>query len=65
VGGGSLNTFLNQLTAKATALPLYCGVVESSTIGNFAVQLASLEGAPDARDRIRHWAKVLNSSAEC
>lgn len=65
VGGGSLNAFLNQLTAEATGLPLSCGVVESSTIGNFAVQLASLEGAPDARDRIRHWAKVLNSSAEC
>ncbi len=65
VGGGSLNSLLNRLTAEATGLPLSCGVVESSTIGNFAVQLASLEGALHVRDRIRHWAKLLTSSAEC
>jgi rhamnulokinase len=65
VGGGSLNPFLNRLTAEATGLPLSCGVVESSTIGNFAVQLAALEGASHARDRIRHWANVLTSSAQC
>lgn len=65
VGGGSLNPFLNRLTAEATGLPLSCGVVESSTIGNFAVQLAALEDASHARDRIRHWANVLTSSAQC
>ncbi|MGB9415117.1 MAG: FGGY family carbohydrate kinase [Acidobacteriaceae bacterium] len=65
VGGGSLNPLLNRLTANATGLPLSCGVVESSTIGNFAVQLTALEGAQNARDRIRHWASVLASSAEC
>jgi rhamnulokinase len=61
VGGGSLNPLLNRLTAEATGLPLSCGVVESSTIGNFAVQLAALEGASYARDRIRYWASVLTS----
>jgi rhamnulokinase len=65
VGGGSRNPFLNRLTAHETGLPLSCGVVESSTIGNFAVQLAALEGAQNARDRIRHWARALTSSAEC
>jgi rhamnulokinase len=65
VGGGSLNSFLNRLTAETTGLPLSCGVVESSTIGNFAVQLATLEGAPNVRDRIRHWASVLTSTALC
>jgi rhamnulokinase len=65
VGGGSLNPFLNRLTAEVTGLPLSCGVVESATIGNFAVQLASLEGALHTRDRIRHWAKILTSSSEC
>jgi rhamnulokinase len=65
VGGGSLNPFLNRLTAEVTGLPLSCGVVESATIGNFAVQIASLEGALHTRDRIRHWAKILTSSAEC
>jgi hypothetical protein len=29
------------------------------------VQLAALEGAQNARDRIRHWARALTSSAEC
>jgi rhamnulokinase len=61
VGGGSLNSFLNRLTAEATDLPLSCGAVESSTIGNFAVQLASIEGMAHDRGRIRHWAKVLTS----
>jgi rhamnulokinase len=65
VGGGSLNSFLNRLTAEAAGIPLSCGVVESSTIGNFAVQLAALEGALHARDRVRHWAGVLTSSAKC
>jgi len=64
VGGGSLNPFLNRLTTEATGLPLSCGVVESSTIGNFAVQLAALEGASQARDRLRHWAGML-TSAQC
>jgi rhamnulokinase len=65
VGGGSRNPLLNRLTANETGLPLSCGVVESSTVGNFAVQLAALEGVQNARDRIRHWARVLTSSAEC
>jgi rhamnulokinase len=63
VGGGSLNPFLNRLTAEATGLPVSCGVVESSTVGNFAIQLAALEGTP-ARNGIRHWASVLISSTE-
>jgi rhamnulokinase len=65
VGGGSLNPFLNRLTAEVAGLPLSCGVVESSTVGNFAVQLASLEKLPNVRDRIRHWAKLLTSSVDC
>jgi rhamnulokinase len=65
VGGGSLNPFLNRLTMEATGLPVSCGVVESSTIGNFAVQLAALEGNAHMRDRIRHWARVLASTPQC
>ena len=59
VGGGSLNRYLNQLTAEATGLAVSCGGVESSTLGNFAVQLATLEGLPNVRERIRHWAALL------
>src|SRR5277367_2198051 len=52
VGGGSLNEFLNRLTAAATGLEVCPGVAESSTVGNFAVQLATLEWAPNSPSRI-------------
>jgi rhamnulokinase len=65
VGGGSLNQFLNRLTAEATGLELCRGVAESSTVGNFAVQLATLEGNPNSRSRIAHWATVLTASNHC
>jgi rhamnulokinase len=44
VGGGSKNTRLNQLTAKATGLEVFTGATESATVGNFAIQLAALSG---------------------
>lgn len=65
VGGGSLNQFLNRLTSEATGLELICGVAESSTVGNFAVQLAVLEGAASSRERIAHWAGALTAMHEC
>jgi rhamnulokinase len=65
VGGGSLNQFLNRLTSEATGLELVCGVAESSTVGNFAVQLAVLEGAGGLRERIAHWAGALTRMHEC
>jgi rhamnulokinase len=40
VGGGGRNSLLNRLTAEATGLKLKPGHVESSTIGNFAIQMA-------------------------
>lgn len=43
VGGGSKNTLLNRLTQQATGLELICGAQESSTVGNFSIQLAALE----------------------
>jgi rhamnulokinase len=44
VGGGSQNTFLNRLTAERTGLEILLGSTESTTIGNFAIQLAVLDG---------------------
>jgi rhamnulokinase len=44
VGGGSKNTLLNHLTAKATGLEVLPGSIESTTVGNFAVQLTALDG---------------------
>ncbi len=47
VGGANQNAFLNRLTAEATGLEVFRGSPESSTVGNFAVQLATLEGNRD------------------
>ena len=62
LGGGSLNQLLINLTAEKTGLPVECGHVESSTIGNFAVQLASAnaKGNPVTREAILSWANTLS-----
>jgi len=65
VGGGSQNELLNRLTAESTGLEVCCGSVESSTHGNFAVQLAALEGAsspdsPEFAAEVYGWAKKLS-----
>ncbi len=65
VGGGSLNRFLNRLTAEATGLEVYCGVAESATIGNFAIQLATWEGEPNSPARIAYWARMLTELHDC
>ncbi|MGA8102457.1 MAG: FGGY-family carbohydrate kinase [Candidatus Acidiferrales bacterium] len=43
VGGGNQNTLLNRLTAQHTGLEIILGSTESTTIGNFAIQMAALE----------------------
>lgn len=58
VGGGSQNELLNRLTAEATGLEVRRGPVESSTIGNFAVQLAAGEGDASAI-QVARWAARL------
>jgi rhamnulokinase len=65
VGGGSLNRFLARLTAAATGLEVHCCVPESATIGNFAIQMATLEDQQNSRARIAHWARILTSLREC
>lgn len=64
VGGGGRNELLCRLTAERTGLPVRRGAPESSTIGNFAVQLAALEGAdsgdtPEFADAVSAWAAAL------
>lgn len=39
VGGGSNAEYLNQLTAKATGIPVYAGPTEATAIGNVAAQM--------------------------
>lgn len=58
VGGASQNELLNELTAQATGLPVIRGAVESATIGNFAVQLATFE-KDNSAGNVAKWATRL------
>ncbi|HTV15058.1 MAG TPA: FGGY-family carbohydrate kinase [Acidobacteriaceae bacterium] len=53
VGGGSRNAYLNALTEAATGIPVTAFSAESSTIGNFAVQAATIEGGTVAENARR------------
>ena len=68
LGGGSRNKLLADLTAQRTGLPVETGHPESSTIGNFAVQLAT-SGNKERNvhsKSIRHWAALLcNAKPQC
>jgi rhamnulokinase len=61
IGGASRNRLLADLTAQRTGMPVDCGHPESSTLGNFALQLAASEypGSPVTPDTLRHWASLL------
>jgi rhamnulokinase len=54
VGGGSKDGYLNELTAKATNLPVYAGPTEGTALGNLMIQMlaageyAALQQARDA-----------------
>ena len=63
LGGGSRNRLLTRLTEERTGLPVETGNVESSTVGNFAVQLAASEapGQPLSAETVRQWAGRLTS----
>lgn len=58
VGGGSQNQLLARLTAEATGMEVLRGSAESATMGNFAVQLAALEGEASA-EAVGSWAARL------
>src|SRR5271163_1353566 len=69
VGGASQNDYLNRLTKEATGLELFRGAAESSTVGNFAVQLAVLEGSRDAvtgayAEQVSRWAGLVVAALE-
>jgi rhamnulokinase len=63
VGGGSRNTLLTRLTAEATGLEVVPGSAESTTLGNLAIQLASLESGCEpehiSQRAIQRWAHIL------
>jgi rhamnulokinase len=61
LGGGSRNSLLSSLTEASTGLPVFAGEAEGSTLGNFAVQLASGEaGGPLSPTLVRAWAGRLS-----
>jgi rhamnulokinase len=69
VGGASQNDFLNRLTREATGLEVFRGAAESSTVGNFAVQMAVLEGSRDAltgadAEQVSRWAGLFVAALE-
>jgi rhamnulokinase len=67
IGGASRNRLLADLTARRAGLPVDCGHAESSTIGNFAIQLTVAEGVPPESDQLRYevrqWASRLSGPA--
>jgi rhamnulokinase len=67
LGGGSLNGLLTRLAAEKTGLPVAAGNVESSTVGNFAVQLAASETAESSlrAETVRQWAQRLCHAQNC
>ncbi|HKV23209.1 MAG TPA: rhamnulokinase family protein [Candidatus Acidoferrum sp.] len=67
-GGGSKNELLNRLTEERSGLEVICASPESTTIGNFAVQLAA--GERDFKPRkgvtaesAAKWAERLSAVA--
>jgi rhamnulokinase len=66
VGGGSQNEFLNGLIAERSGLKVVRGPVESSTVGNVAVQFAALDtdspkGVTPAA--VAEWARRLATAS--
>ncbi len=66
VGGGNKNQLLNRLTREKSGLDVVLGSSESTTIGNFAIQLAALDGewTPGIgvpADAVARWAQRLTS----
>jgi len=65
VGGGANNALLSQLTADAIDVPVHCGPVEATALGNAATQLVSLGelgGLDDIRRVIADTAQVTTYS---
>lgn len=56
VGGGSQNRMLNRFTANALGIPVICGPVEATAIGNLMVQakaLGDVSGFSQIREVVR------------
>lgn len=57
VGGGCQDTYLNELTARVTGLPVFAGPVEGTAIGNLLIQFITageFNNLQMARDAIKN-----------
>jgi rhamnulokinase len=68
VGGGGQNVLLNRLTAQRTGLEVIIGAKESTTIGNFAIQMAALEQSSDPSggvnaNSVSRWAEQMTTNS--
>lgn len=57
VGGGSKDGYLNEITSRATGLPIFVGPTEGTALGNLMVQMIAGGEYPDltaARNAIKH-----------
>ncbi len=65
LGGANRNQLLVKLTEARAGLPVTIGETESSTIGNFALQLAASEAGsePVTPEAVRQWAARLSKSS--
>jgi rhamnulokinase len=66
VGGGSQNALLNRVTGQRTGLEIIVGSAESTTIGNFAIQMAALQQNRDSSvgvtaRAVARWAEQIGS----
>ncbi|WP_026518289.1 rhamnulokinase [Butyrivibrio sp. MC2021] len=55
IGGGCQDAYLNELTARATGLPVFAGPIEGTAIGNLVIQMINagiFKDLADARDCI-------------
>lgn len=62
VGGGCQDRYLNEMTAKATGLPVFAGPVEGTALGNLMVQMIHKGEFADlqtARNAIRESFDIL------
>lgn len=56
VGGGCQDMYLNEMTAKASGLPVYAGPVEGTALGNLMVQMMynkEFSGLQEARNCVK------------
>src|ERR1700722_12153826 len=66
VGGGNKNKLLNRLTREKSGLDVFLASSQSTTIGNFAIQIAALDGewVPGIgvpAEAVAKWAQRLTS----